>query len=509
MRTVIVDGHPDDLEKVKNILSDMEIELEIAGTASDGRAGYKLIVKERPDLIITDVHLPGMNGLTMLKKLRSEQIRAKVLILTGNQDFSEARQAIALGVDQYLLKPVKKNQVRHAVAQIAEKLAQEQAMEETFTVENIFAACLNGRNGKKWQLRYMMKERFGFTLDDPGAVMTVWLGSGYTQYRENVRTILESAGRTQRMSVCVLEIDIWRTLAAVVYRVSEDEREYQFAAEHIVPLLSRSVSGAVVCMWKALPHLNEMLDGMRTLRNLCEWNLGFDRGKLIRPEDIEKLEPVPLHYPVELEERLRKVVAVSDGEEIKRCFYRLYDLFRREEHAPGEIKECLIRFSMAALDAYKARNVVESEVKIQNSMQMIAEAVSWEQVRSAMEIFLGQISQDAFADSGDEELSPLVRSAIQLVRKYYDQGITLEETADRLFVSEEYLSTQFKKETGKGFAETVRGLRIERIKGLLVNTHLKLNQIAELTGYADPKYMSRVFKDAVGMLPTEYRKASH
>ena len=103
MRTVIVDGHPDDLEKVKNILSDMEIELEMAGTASDGRAGYKMIVKERPDLIITDVHLPGMNGLTMLKKLRSEQIRAKVLILTGNQDFSEARQAIALGGDQYLL----------------------------------------------------------------------------------------------------------------------------------------------------------------------------------------------------------------------------------------------------------------------------------------------------------------------------------------------------------------------------------------------------------------------
>ena len=87
MRTVIVDGQPDDLEKVKNILTDMEMELEIVGTASDGRAGYKLIAEERPDLVITDVHLPGMNGLTMLKKLRSEQIRAKVLILTGKSGF--------------------------------------------------------------------------------------------------------------------------------------------------------------------------------------------------------------------------------------------------------------------------------------------------------------------------------------------------------------------------------------------------------------------------------------
>ena len=87
----------------------MEMELEIVGAASDGRAGYKLIAEERPDLVITDVHLPGMNGLTMLKKLRSETDPGKgFLSLLENQDFSEARQAIALGVDQYLLKPVKK-----------------------------------------------------------------------------------------------------------------------------------------------------------------------------------------------------------------------------------------------------------------------------------------------------------------------------------------------------------------------------------------------------------------
>src|SRR5699024_11319485 len=101
-------------------------------------------------------------------------------------------------------------------------------------------------------------------------------------------------------------------------------------------------------------------------------------------------------------------------------------------------------------------------------------------------------SSDVCSSDLDEGLSPLVRKAVQLVRKYYDQGITLDEIAERLFVSEEYLSTQFKKETGVGFKETVRKYRIERIKGLLIGTRLKLNQIAELTGYADSKYMSRV-----------------
>lgn len=94
-----------------------------------------------------------------------------------------------------------------------------------------------------------------------------------------------------------------------------------------------------------------------------------------------------------------------------------------------------------------------------------------------------------------------------MVRKYYDQGLTLEETAERLFVSEEYLSSQFKKKREQALQETVRHYRIQRIKGLLLNTQLKLNQIAELTGYADPKYMSRVFKEEVGVLPSEYRKS--
>lgn len=94
-------------------------------------------------------------------------------------------------------------------------------------------------------------------------------------------------------------------------------------------------------------------------------------------------------------------------------------------------------------------------------------------------------------------------------KKEYDQGITLEEMADKLFVSEEYLSSQFKKEIGVGFKEMVRTLQIERIKELLTNTKLKLNQIAELAGYSDAKYMSRVFKDEVGVLPSEFRKSAH
>ena len=80
------------------------------------------------------------------------------------------------------------------------------------------------------------------------------------------------------------------------------------------------------------------------------------------------------------------------------------------------------------------------------------------------------------------------------------------EIADSLCVSEEYLSGQIKKETGSSFSVLIKEKRIREVKKLLVTTKLRLNQIAALVGYTDPKYMSKVFKEVTGVLPSEYRK---
>ena len=82
----------------------------------------------------------------------------------------------------------------------------------------------------------------------------------------------------------------------------------------------------------------------------------------------------------------------------------------------------------------------------------------------------------------------------------------LFRSARRLHVTEQYLGTQLKKETGSSFTEIIRRYKIAHVKQLLLDTELKLNQIASMAGFSDPKYMSKVFKQEVGMLPNEYRR---
>lgn len=509
MKIVIADGQESDREAVKRILEQAGEAYEPVGTAKDGKAAYSLIKEERPDLVIMDICLPKISGLSMLKKLRSEKNDIKVLILTADTDFERARQAISLGIDNYLLKPVKADQLKRAVDQIAEKIKGERTLLRTFTVENIFMGCLNGQLGSDHNLAQIIRERYGFTFDDPGGVFTLWLDQDYTACKEDAQRLLKKTCQEKGYAVGVLEVGMWRMLAAVIYKVKAGKPEYHFFQEHMVPLLRGSLPGEAVCLWGDMERLAELPARIQELKNLREWNLVLDRGELITPQDIKNMKISTVKYPADLEERLRHAVTSENEEEIRKCYSALYDMLRHELYAPAEIKECMIRFNLSAVDAYKTRHVVRSELQIQHCMRTISEAVSWRQIRVAIEKFIELIRCEAFTEGKDEDLSPLVRQAVQLIRKYYDQGITLEETADRLYVSEEYLSTQFKKETGTGFTETVRRCRIERIKYLLLNTRLKLNQIAELTGYADPKYMSRVFKEETGILPNEYRKALH
>lgn len=520
MKAVIIDADLRFIEMIEKTFLSLEKEDEnagidveetffVAGNALNGKDGYELIKKERPDLVVMDLKLPELGGISLLRKLRRENAEAHVLVITEDTDFGHARQAIELGIDNYMLKPVKRAQFKKAIRQIRDKIENEKALEKAFTIENIFTGCLSGQFRPDRNFHQMTREKYGFTLEEPGEVFTLWLGGNYMAQRQTARRILQNTLSENNLSGCVLEVDIWRMLFAVIYKDARKKQDYQIFRQHTAPLLAVSISGEMACFWADMEHTGDILDMLTELRRLREWNLLFDRGELIRPEDIESLETRPLKYPAELETQVKKAAAAEDGEEIKRCYYRLYDIFRRGIYSPAEIKECLIRFSMSALDGYKTTHVIGSELRIQYCMQTITEAVTWVQIRAAMEEFLGLLRDEVFREKGDEELSPLVRQAVQMIRKYFDHGITLEETADRLFVSEEYLSSQFKKETGRGFTETVRYYRIVRIKDLLINTTLKLNQIAELTGYTDPKYMSRVFKEETGVLPNEFRKSVH
>ena len=218
---------------------------------------------------------------------------------------------------------------------------------------------------------------------------------------------------------------------------------------------------------------------------------------------VEKTEFVPLKYPVSLETELRQAAALRQDRVVSQVFQRFVQYCREEPHEPGEIHEASMRFAIYVISILKSIGAAQEMGFAQSLITRMTQARRWKEIENILQDF----SQALSRGNGDSpSLSPLVKQAQHMIREYYSQGITLEEIARKLHVSEEYLSAQFKKETGASFRDTIRDVRMKRVKELLLHSSLKLNQIADMVGYSDPKYMSKVFKEETGMLPAEFRK---
>ena len=242
------------------------------------------------------------------------------------------------------------------------------------------------------------------------------------------------------------------------------------------------------------------------MKTYLEWNLCFPEGHMLNKEEIVAVPFFSINYPIQLEEEARQAVLKKDGIKLKQSYQDLVLYLQKNQCHPRQIKEILIRFNWNMANVRRMRKE-ETDLQVHHILQNMVTAVTWREIQKNIEMLIDLIYESPKPD--DNSVSEMVQKAKELVQNYYSQGITLEETARKLFVSEEYLSTQFKKETGASFTETVRKYRIEKVKRLLLDTTLKLNQIAELAGYSDPKYMSRVFKEEVGMFSGRVSKVIH
>ena len=142
-KVLIVDDEPVIAEGLKKIVDWEKYNCVVAGTASSGKEGLAMVEKCQPDILFTDIRMPGMDGLTMLAALRSEHKNLQVIILTGYRDFDYARQALNLGVFRYLVKPSKMKELDEAMESLSERLegvaeAEQESIEDDNTTANNF-----------------------------------------------------------------------------------------------------------------------------------------------------------------------------------------------------------------------------------------------------------------------------------------------------------------------------------------------------------------------------------
>lgn len=543
MRIVIVEDEALIREGLSKTVGKINPEYEVVGTAADGEAGYDLIRRSVPDLVIMDIRMPKMDGLDMMEKLRGEQVKCKVIVLSAYSDFNYAQQAIRLGIVGYLLKPINLTELKNALEQVEETCRNEAQTERIFSWDSIFWGIINGKLGTGTEFDDIVWEKYGFTVNDAASMFILWLGKEYESRKRQACQLLEDvSAHTMQFESYVMELDDKNVILMIIYHrqapasdgslreqyrtasVSDgspreqcrkasasDGSPWEYFHRSVVPMLADRLGGSILGIWKDMEKMLDIRETISELEKDLQWGLVFDERTMICRMKIESINVLPLRYPLGIEDDAGLAVRCKDVNKLIECYKRLYIYCMDSPHEPDELKKCLIRFNWAVIQA-GGQMFSESIPEFQHILHNISVAVTWAEIKESMEILFSVVKRglaDADEQAADGEVSEMVRKAQKLIEKYYDQGVTLEEIAGKLFVSGEYLSAQFRKETGVTFTGTVRRYRIAKVKKLLLETQLKLSQIADLAGYSDPKYMSRVFKEETGMLPSEYRKSVH
>jgi two-component system response regulator YesN len=521
-------------EGIKNNVDWQAHGYEFCGEAGDGELAYSMIQKLKPDIVITDIKMPFMDGLTLSRMIKEEFPWIEIILLTGYEDFQYATEAIRIGVSCYLSKPISGESLLKEVDSVARRIEErqeeleakkryEEDMEERMELEKqeFFSDLVTGSKEFSELLENAKKLSIDITAIRYNILMLrVW--SGKHDAREYSGSVVEIEQGIRRIAekndaiyfnlniegiALLFKGDDEAALSGSIERCIQEIKRLLFDYKHVRYFggVGRSVDRITeipFCFgWasRAFAHMY--------LTDESGFLFGTEEALKSGGDNVILSEIDPRH----IDRRLIK--------EFLRRGERSETEFFVEEFINGmgrsAIKSTLIRQYVAMDFYFCVSDFLENELGI--SRKDLSEEVETptpeiladeDKTQKYMGRIINQVLAVREADSRGR-YSDVVSEVISYIEKNYtDDELSLNTLAAHVNFSPNHLSAIFKAQTGQPFIKYLTDYRMNAAKELLVTTSKKSNEIGLMVGYKDPHYFSYTFKKTQGMTPTQYRSGS-
>ncbi|HEX3046083.1 MAG TPA: response regulator [Bacillota bacterium] len=508
MRIVVVEDGAKIRRGIIQLIQKINPEYKIVGEAANGADGLKIITDLKPDLVIADIRMPELNGLEMLQQLKSQGLKHKTVIISAYSDFSFAQQAISIGVSDYLLKPVTAEKLEKALAAIGRELDEEELQRESsrlLTVKHIFQDLLMGRTGKIKELPQYLNPDNGFDGAAPFVLVGAYTGNkSYDQVTlQQTFNLILSEIREFKFLIMDNEVS-GLTILFVACRTDFSKLEL-YLERTLLDAVHQYDFPNLVMGWIAVEAPQEVYTKLQQLREMLKWALILGKNVMITQSEIARLIPKPPSYPDELEKQAIQAVSHKNFKGLQETGNEFLGWWQKDQYPPEQIIAGFVRFISSVTNGIKEIDPeLFKQVKQQEILQQVLNAVTMDQLEVVLEEISSRLT--AVEPARNFNYSLTVVKALKLIVENYQSGITREEIAARLHITPEYLSMLFYKEVGQSFTAYLKNYRIGKAKELLMNTGLKIYEVAERVGYPDPKYFCRVFKEVTGVSAGEFLK---
>ena len=526
-RVLVADDEGIMLEALKNIItSNFGNECELA-FAKTGRAVVELAESFRPDIAFMDIQMPGINGIQAIKEIRKFNSTTRFIIITAYDQFDYAKEAINLGVMEYLTKPVKRSAVVNVLERAMEEIDLErkkrsdnlkiQEKLETVIpiVENGFVNSMifqeeGGSDLGYYKMLLDIKEEYAY-------VMLIQFGQPNeegiltTSVNMSVRAqsfYPECCGICKEFFPCIVGPILTNRIVVVVPcepGVQEYQRRIQIIeqARH----LTRKLGNRLEARFRAGIGKTYRMEELKLSYNEAYRALCQSTSSVAHVDDLALHGEYQGDYPADKERKLLSLVAKADWPGTKRTANEIFDWMVRNYYDDREdIQLKVLEFVIwAERDAFMNGNL--ESYSFHSRKDYMSAVLSCSDYTALREWFLGKLEEvcHKIATKREEQSESVVSKAKSYIDENFSRELTLDDVSRSVNISPYYFSKLFKEESGENFIEYLTKVRITRAKELLRNPALSIKEICIMSGYSDPTYISRIIKKQEGVTPSEYR----
>jgi len=522
---LIVDDEKWICELIHSAVSWHKLDMQVFGTAGNGLEALKVLEENDIDVVITDIRMPGMDGITLIQKARENGYKGQFIIISGYQDFEYAKNVIPHNVKSYLVKPVDEDELTVILYKIAEELKESERDEHDHILvktrldsvsrhmkEQFTRLAIIGDIQKHSLINSDMIEELGFSHSKCITVIFHIDGNPGSVPDNNILQILierltEYINKTLSDQGIVFAYCVHDQNAVYIFNFDGDEPVSEGLKSHMTELKHLVSSyrqyALTVGVGSVVSGIDRIPDSYRDADKAVKYRLVAGRNQFIESGNLD-FDNTELRLTGEQKRKLVSLVEALDTEGIPALIEEVLDPSEPSGMNPVILfslaREIWVYFSGLLAEARFSVSVKEQEV--------ISRMESSSSANMLIGCLAGIMSEefDKFRQQKKETYSGPIAVVKNYISENFGQQISLNDAAAFVHLHPNYLSKLFKAETGFTFLEYLTGCRIDKAKDMLKDFSSKMTDIPGLVGYRDMRHFVKVFRKNTGLTPREYRK---
>ncbi|GAA0181802.1 response regulator [Clostridium sediminicola] len=492
--------------------------IEIVGSAPDGDEGFELICAKEPDIVLTDIKMPTLNGIEMIKLLHNANLFPYIIFISGYNDFEYTRQAIKLGASDYILKPFNPADLEETLKDCIKKIKNDRKqllLKEHTEAEKIMTHIFIDTEPVFHKIQLSNLSDCRIVDNNEYFVLSILAINNLDKFDEiisediNYFSYVDSYIKDSLINKKIV-INIPEKRQIVFFQVGNDKdfllKQIAEEAKTITTKLYSNLGlDAVIGISTAHKEIYELEfsyhEAIKSLRYYI-----FDNNSSII--SYEKLPNISLHFNKGIfDKKLINHIKLKDTETslhlLEEAFK--YFVYNKDDIPPSELKLYCIKICNRLETFFENTDISSINQPKEDFPNKI---INTKSVRDLYNIMKHLVIKNIEHLSFHNNINASIQKSLEYIQKNYSKPITLREVSNSVYLSESRFSTLFCKTTGQPFSKYLAQYRIDMAKDILrKNRYMKIYEVCEAVGYTDSRYFSTLFKKLEGVTPSQFVKA--